>query len=64
MNNNLTYPLNIRLSRLEIDALARMAQDDFRDIKTQAHFSLRRVLVERGYIPDPSNALAANLETR
>ena len=64
MENNLTYPLNIRLSRQELDALARMAHDDLRDLKTQAYFSLRCVLVERGYMPDPTSDLAPQVEPR
>jgi hypothetical protein len=49
-NLNLTYPLNIRLTRDELDALACMAHDDLRDLKTQAYYSLRRAMIERGYL--------------
>jgi hypothetical protein len=49
-NKNLSYPLHIRLTREEIDALACMAHDDLRDLKTQAYYSLRFMMIERGYL--------------
>jgi hypothetical protein len=58
---NLTFPLHIRLTSTELDALARMAHDDLRDLKTQAYFSLRHVLIQRGYIPDPTSELASKV---
>lgn len=49
-NQNFTYPLQIRLTYEELDALACMARDDLRDLKTQAYFSLRRTMIDRGYL--------------
>ncbi len=58
-----TYSLNIRLSRDELEALARMATSELRDIKKQAVFSLRSVLIEQGYIPDPTHTPALTSAT-
>ena len=49
-NLNLTYPLHIRLTQEELNALACMAHDDLRDLKTQAYYSLRRTMIDRGYL--------------
>lgn len=53
-NPNFTYPLYIRLTREELDALACMAHDELRDLKTQAYYSLRKTMIERGYLYNPA----------
>lgn len=66
-NQNLTYPLYIRLTRAELDALACMAHDDLRDLKTQAYYSLRHAMIERGYLvynPAPHVEVISQGETR
>jgi hypothetical protein len=50
-----TYRVTLKLSEPEAIALARLAQADLRDMRTQAHFYVRAKLVEAGILP----ALAA-----
>lgn len=51
-NQNFTYPVRLRLSREELDALASMAHDELRDLENQAYYSLRCVMIKRGYLPN------------
>jgi hypothetical protein len=61
---NFTYNLNIRLSGDELDALARMANREYRDVKRQAVVVLRKLLIDDGYlISDPTSDLASKAIT-
>lgn len=55
-----TYPLRLRVTGEELRALACMAQDDLRDLQTEAYFSLRKTLIDRGYLADVANSTAVS----
>ncbi len=48
---NCSYRLYLRVTGTELEALGRMADEDMRDIRTEAVFSLRKILIERGFLP-------------
>lgn len=53
------------LAKDEFEAIEKIASKEMRGFREQVRFLLRDALIERGEIaPDPSNALAANLQTR
>lgn len=63
-----TYRVILKLSESEAIALARLAEVDMRDLRTQAHFFVRSKLVEAGILPniaaEPINPITANLQPR
>lgn len=59
------YRVILMLSEPEAIALARLAEVDMRDLRTQAHFFVRSKLVEAGILPAlTAEPLAAQIQPR